>query len=94
MIQHMVYILECRDGTLYTGYTNDFPKRLKAHETGKGAKYTRGRGPFKVLLQETFETKEKALRREAAIKKWSRAKKQKWVEERRENNGTEKFWFE
>jgi putative endonuclease len=45
----IVYILECADDTLYTGITNDMPRRLAAHESGKGAKYTRGRGPYKIL---------------------------------------------
>lgn len=91
MKEHMVYILECKDGTYYTGYTNDFPKRLRAHESGKGAKYTRGRGPFKVLLQETFETKEEAMKREALIKKWPRPKKETLIRERRESFGAKKL---
>ena len=49
-----VYILLCRDGTLYTGITNDIKKRMLAHEKGKGAKYTKGRGPFKLVYENTF----------------------------------------
>lgn len=64
-----VYILECRDGTLYTGITDDLERRLKAHESGRGAKYTRGRGPFRVCYQETAPDKAAALRREYALKK-------------------------
>jgi predicted GIY-YIG superfamily endonuclease len=64
-----VYMLRCSDGSLYTGWTNDINKRLEAHNAGKGAKYTRGRGPVTLVHLETFDTKEEALRREAAIKK-------------------------
>lgn len=70
-----VYILECRDGTLYTGITDDIPRRLKAHEAGKGAKYTRGRGPLLLRYQETCEDHAQALRREFQIKALSRKEK-------------------
>lgn len=72
---HFIYILQCNDGTLYTGYTVDIERRIKLHETGKGAKYTRGRGPFKLLYKESFSTKSAALQREYEIKGWSRKKK-------------------
>lgn len=70
-----VYILECKDGTLYTGITNNLDKRIKQHNEGKGAKYTRGRGPVKVV--KTFELFDKgdALRLERKIKKMSPAEK-------------------
>lgn len=71
----IVYILECRDGTLYTGVTNDMDERLAKHENGTGAKYTRGRGPFRVLYREEQETRSAALKRELAIKAMSRAEK-------------------
>lgn len=71
----VVYILHCADGTLYTGITNDLERRLIRHEQGKGAKYTRGRGPYKVLYREIFETKGQALKREAAIKSLDRSAK-------------------
>ena len=64
-----VYIIECRDGTLYTGVTNDLTRRLDAHVKGIGAKYTRGRGPFSIRYTETVPTKSLALQREAHIKK-------------------------
>lgn len=64
-----VYILECVDGTYYTGWTNDLEKRLRDHNAGKGAKYTRGRLPVKVVYHEEFKTKEEAMSREYAIKK-------------------------
>lgn len=72
-----VYVLRCGDGSLYTGYTKDLERRLKAHREGKGAKYTRGRGPLTLFYWEGFATKEEALRREAAIKKLSRKEKLK-----------------
>lgn len=73
----IVYILECADGTLYTGVTNDIDGRLAKHENGTGAKYTRGRGPFRVLYREEQETRSAALKRELAIKAMSRADKLK-----------------
>lgn len=71
------YILKCSDGSLYTGWTNDIKKRLKAHNEGRGAKYTRGRTPAELVYLEAFDTKEAAMKREAAIKKMSRAEKLK-----------------
>lgn len=72
---YWVYILRCRDGTLYTGMAKDVARRLDAHNRGKGAKYTRGRGPVEVVYQERCSSKPAALRREIAIKKLSRAEK-------------------
>lgn len=73
--QWCVYILECRDGTLYTGITDDLPRRLKAHESGKGAKYTRGRGPLTLRYRENCENHSSALRRELRIKALTRKEK-------------------
>ena len=70
-----VYILECNDGTLYTGWTNDIDKRFKAHNDGKGAKYTKGRRPLKLVYLEELETKSEALKRENEIKKMTKDKK-------------------
>ena len=70
-----VYILECGDGTLYTGITDDLQRRLKAHETGKGAKYTRGRGPLTLRYSEKYPEKGSALRREAELKRLPRKEK-------------------
>ena len=75
-----VYMLRCGDGTLYTGVTDDVPRRLAAHRSGKGAKYTRGRGPLELVYQEQVPDKSAALRREAAIKRLSRAEKEKLIE--------------
>lgn len=70
-----VYILKCRDDTLYTGITDNFSRRLAAHNSGTGAKYTRGRGPVVPVYRELCPDKSAALRREIAIKKLSRAEK-------------------
>jgi putative endonuclease len=70
--EHVVYILKCGDDSLYTGYTNDLDNRLKMHHEGKGAKYTRGRGPFQVMFMEKYPTKEAALKREYEIKRLTR----------------------
>ena len=76
----MVYMLRCGDGTLYTGATNDLPRRLKAHQSGQGAKYTRSRLPVALAYQEEAEDKSAALRREAAIKRLTRQEKLALIE--------------
>lgn len=73
--KNYTYIVKCSDGTLYTGWTTDVEKRLKAHNSGKGAKYTKSRRPVELVYYETFETKEEAMRREYAIKQMPREKK-------------------
>lgn len=70
-----LYILECRDGTLYTGITDDLHRRLKAHRSGRGAKYTRGRGPLTLRYLEKLPDHSAALKREIAIKRLSRSEK-------------------
>ena len=75
-----VYIIKCRDGSLYTGWTNDLKRRFENHCEGKGAKYTRGRGPLELVYFETFEDKKEAMRREYAIKKLKRQEKDKLIE--------------
>lgn len=74
-----VYIVECKDGTFYTGWTTCLERRVEEHNSGKGAKYTRGRGPVKMIYHEEFETKEEAMRREYAIKRLSRKEKEQLV---------------
>ncbi len=69
------YIVRCADGTLYTGWTNDLDKRVKAHNDGRGAKYTHARRPVTLVYSEALPTKAAALRREAAVKKLTRAQK-------------------
>jgi putative endonuclease len=70
-----VYILECADKTFYTGMTNDMQSRFAKHSKGCGAKYTRGRGPLKIVYNELHKTKSSALKSEAAIKALRRAQK-------------------
>ena len=71
----VVYILRCGDDSLYTGITDDLPRRVKAHESGKGAKYTRGRGPLTVVYTEQHTDRAAASRREWEIKHMTRAQK-------------------
>lgn len=78
--KNYVYIVECGDGSLYTGWTNHLQERVQAHNQGRGAKYTRGRGPVKLVYYECFGTKEEALRREWAIKRMPRKEKQKLIQ--------------
>ena len=72
---YWIYILRCRDNTLYTGSTPDPEKRLAVHQSGKGAKYTRSRLPVEMVYREELPDKSAALQREAAIKQLSRAEK-------------------
>ena len=73
---NFTYILECSDGTLYTGWTNDLERRVKAHNAGKGAKYTKSRRPVKLVYFESFSTKQEAMRREWEIKQLKRQEKE------------------
>lgn len=73
------YILQCSDGTYYTGWTNHLQKRLEAHQAGKGAMYTKGRTPVRLLYYETFSTKKEAMSREYMIKKMSRKEKERLI---------------
>lgn len=79
-MNNYTYILRCADDTLYCGWTNDLTARLAAHNSGKGAKYTRGRGPVTLVYSEIFPTQSEAMQREAAIKKLSRAQKQALID--------------
>jgi putative endonuclease len=76
-----VYILQCKDDTLYTGWTTDLDKRIHTHNLGKAAKYTRGRTPVKLVYFEEFDNKIEAQKREYAIKQLSRVKKLALIEE-------------
>ena len=73
--QWVLYILECKDGTLYTGITDDLERRLAAHRAGKGAKYTRGRSPLTLRYVEKCDDHSHALRREYAVKQLTRTEK-------------------
>ena len=79
MGRHAVYVLECADETLYTGYTTDVDRRVAEHDAGEGAKYTRGRTPVELVHVERFETRAAAQSREYEIKTLSRAEKDRLV---------------
>lgn len=72
---HYVYIVECADDTLYTGYTTDIARRIEEHNLGEGAKYTRGRTPVELCYQEQFKNRSLAQKREYKIKQLSRKEK-------------------
>lgn len=76
---YFIYIVKCRDETYYTGYTTDIERRLKAHNEGKGAKYTRCRLPVELVYWEQYEEKSQALKREYAIKQLTRKQKQQLI---------------
>lgn len=80
MEQAYTYIVQCSDGTLYTGWTNNLEKRMKCHNQGKGAKYTRSRLPVVLKYYEVFETKQEAMRREYEIKQLKREEKWRLIE--------------
>ena len=75
MAENYTYILKCADGSLYTGWTNHLKERVAAHQSGHGAKYTRGRRPVELVYYEIFSTKEEAMSREYAIKHMNRTDK-------------------
>jgi putative endonuclease len=77
---HQVYVIECADGTLYTGYTTDVERRVAEHDAGEGAKYTRGRTPVELVHTESFESKSAAMSREYEIKQLSRREKERLVD--------------
>ena len=87
---NFVYILRCADGTLYTGWTNDPEKRVRAHAAGRGAKYTRSRLPVEPVYLECLPDRGGAMRREAQIKALTRAEKLALIQEygTHEKNGT------
>ena len=76
---HFVYIVRCADGTLYTGYARDPKARIRAHNAGRGARYTSGRRPVRLVYAESFESVGEALRRECALKRRSRAQKEQLI---------------
>jgi putative endonuclease len=75
-VAYFVYILRCSDGTLYTGATNDVQARLLTHNSGRGAKYTAGRRPVRIVYSEEHESRSSAQRREHQLKRWTRANKE------------------
>ncbi len=79
-VRNYTYIIECSDGRLYTGWTNCIEKRLREHNSGRGAKFTRGRNPVKLRYLEISDTKSDAMKREAEIKKLSRLQKERLID--------------
>jgi putative endonuclease len=76
---HHVYVLECTDGSFYTGYTTDVDRRVAEHDAGKGAKYTRGRTPVSLVHVESFDSRSAAMSREHEVKSLSRGEKERLV---------------
>ncbi|WP_078429505.1 GIY-YIG nuclease family protein [Alkalihalobacterium alkalinitrilicum] len=81
MGNHYVYMIRCQDDSLYTGYTTDVTRRIQMHEEGKGAKYTRGKGPFLLEYFEEYATKQEAMQSEYAIKQLSKRAKEQLIQE-------------
>ena len=81
-----MYVVECRDGSYYTGYTTDVKKRIAVHNSGKGAKYTRARLPVKLIYAQGFDSKEEAMSAEVLLKRKKRAQKERFLSENREKN--------
>ncbi|WP_424002072.1 GIY-YIG nuclease family protein [Haloarcula salina] len=77
---HYVYVLRCSDGTFYTGYTTDVERRVREHDAGEGAKYTRGRTPVELVHVESFDSRSAAMSREYELKQRARAQKERLVE--------------
>ncbi|MEY7849239.1 GIY-YIG nuclease family protein [Natrarchaeobius sp. A-rgal3] len=77
--EHVVYVLECVDGTFYTGYTTDLQRRVAEHDAGDGAKYTRGRTPVELRYHERYDSRSQAMSREYEIKQLSRGAKERLV---------------
>lgn len=80
-MENVTYIVKCRDGSLYTGWTNNIDRRIRMHNEGKGAKYTRARRPVELVYLEAFDSKEKAMSREARIKQLTKKEKLLLIEE-------------
>lgn len=94
MGKNYTYMLRCKDGSYYTGWTNDIKKRLQMHRSGQGAKYTKGRGPLTLIHLEVFDTQSEAMRREAYIKKLSRVKKDVLVQDQEWKSRLEEWELE
>ena len=86
-----MYVVECRDGSYYTGYTTDVKKRIAVHNSGKGAKYTRARLPVKLIFAEGFDSKEEAMSAEALFKRKTRMQKEHYIKECQNKNLVDAF---
>lgn len=91
--KNITYILECRDHSLYTGWTNDLDRRFKQHNAGEGARYTRSRRPVKLVYYEVYKTKEEAMKREYAIKRLTRVQKLALIKDKTEKTGSDQSWW-
>lgn len=89
--EHYLYVVSCKDDSLYAGYTNNLDKRIKLHNEGKGAKYTRGRGPVKLVFSKKYATKSEALKAEYAFKQLNRSGKQQYIREQGQYVAAEKL---
>ncbi|WP_342507653.1 GIY-YIG nuclease family protein [Sporosarcina sp. FSL K6-2383] len=76
---HLFYVLECKDGSYYAGYTNDLERRVRVHNEGKGAKYTRAKRPVRCIYHERFETKREAMQAEYQFKQLKREAKERYI---------------
>ncbi|MDO4556650.1 MAG: GIY-YIG nuclease family protein [Lachnospiraceae bacterium] len=83
---HYTYMVECRDSSLYTGYTTDLKRRIRVHNSGKGAKYTKSRRPVHLVYYETYDNKVLAMKREYEIKQLSRMEKLKLIHDFQKKN--------
>ncbi|KXH86842.1 GIY-YIG nuclease family protein [Sporosarcina sp. HYO08] len=88
--EHVFYVLECNDGSFYAGYTNNLEKRVRVHNEGKGARYTRAKLPVRCIYKEQFETKREAMQAEYRFKQLSRALKEQYVERGRSTDEVSK----
>jgi len=91
--KHYLYVLECSDATFYAGYTSDIERRIKQHNDGKGAKYTRGRTPVKCVYFEEFSNKKEAMQAEYAFKQLNRSNKERYMREGKNNDKKPKELF-
>ncbi len=82
---NLVYILRCSNGTYYTGWTNDFVKRMKSHQNGTASRYTHAFAPLEIVYIETFDTKSEAMKKEAQIKRLTRKQKDVLILQHQEN---------
>ena len=89
--EHYLYVVSCKDESLYAGYTNNLERRIKLHNEGKGAKYTRGRGPIKLVFSKKYATKSEALKAEYAFKQLKRSEKQQYIREQGQYVAAEKL---
>ncbi|WP_088043523.1 GIY-YIG nuclease family protein [Bacillus sp. EAC] len=91
--KHYLYVLECNDASFYAGYTTNIERRIKQHNDGKGAKYTRSRVPVRCIYQEEFLSKREAMQAEYAFKQLTRTNKERYMREGKNNDKEPKEFF-